>query len=194
MRNDLAQVQADMRFAHCSGAFGMLASSIAWFCAALAAAQASPRQAVWVLFIGGMLIHPSAVLISKLLGRPGHHSTGNPLGSLAWASTLWLIFSLPLAYAVSLLRIEWFFPAMLLIIGGRYLVFSSLFGMRIYWGCGLALAGAGYVLGRAGATPAVSAAAGVIIEAAFAVVTFVLDRREVRSKDAFKPSRARGST
>ena len=87
-----------------------------------------------MLFIGAMLIHPASVLISKIFGRPGNHSKGNTLGALAWASTLWLIFSLPLAYAVSLLRIEWFFPAMLLVIGGRFLVFGSLFGMRTYWG------------------------------------------------------------
>lgn len=181
MTTDLPQAQADMRYAYCSGASGMLASSLVWVCAAVATAQATPEQAVWVLFIGGMLIHPLGVLISKLLKRPGNHSKGNPLGSLAWASTLWLIFSLPLAYGVSMLRIEWFFPAMLLVIGGRYLVFSSLFGMRIYWTCGLALAGAGYFLAQSGASPTLSASAGAAIEAVFAAAIFVLDRREARS-------------
>jgi hypothetical protein len=193
MTTDLSQAQADMRFAYVSGASGMLASSIAWLCAAIATTHASPEKAVWVLFIGGMMIHPVGVLISKLLGRPGNHSKGNPLGSLAWASTLWLIFSLPLAYAVSLLRIEWFFPAMLLVIGGRYLVFSSMFGMRIYWVCGLALAGAGYLLGQAKASPTSSAFAGAAIEAAFAAAIFVLNRREARANDSFKPDPLRGS-
>ncbi|MDB5975449.1 MAG: hypothetical protein JWR07_2209 [Nevskia sp.] len=174
-------------------ASGMLASSIAWICAAIATTQTSPKQAVWVLFIGGMLIHPVGVLISKRFGRPGNHSKGNPLGPLAWASTLWLIFSLPLAYAVSLLRIEWFFPAMLLVIGGRFLVFSSLFGMRIYWGCGFALAGAGYFLGQTNASPTLSACAGATIEAAFAAVIFALNRREVRSNNSFKPNPLRRS-
>lgn len=123
-----------MRFAYLGGASGIFASSIVWLCAAIATTQTSPKRAVWVLFIGAMLIHPASVLISKIFGRPGNHSKGNTLGALAWASTLWLIFSLPLAYAVSLLRIEWFFPAMLLVIGGRFLVFGSLFGMRTYWG------------------------------------------------------------
>ena len=194
MTTDLSQAQADMRFAYFSGASGMFASSIAWLCAAIATIQASPKQAVWVLFIGGMMIHPVGVLISKLLGRPGNHSKGNPLGSLAWASTLWLIFSLPLAYAVSLLRIEWFFPAMLLVIGGRYLVFSSLFGMRIYWGCGLVLAGAGYFLWQANASPTLSAFAGAAIEVAFATAVFFLNRREVRSNNSFKPKPPPDST
>jgi hypothetical protein len=181
MQTDLAKAQADMRHAFCSGAAGMLASSLAWLSAAIAVALASPQRAVWVLFIGGMLIHPAGVVICKLLGRPGNHAKGNPLGSLAWASTLWLIFSLPLAYGVSLLRIEWFFPAMLLVIGGRFLVFSTLFGMRIFWVCGLALAGTGWLLGKMGAPPLLGALSGFAIEGTFAVIIFILDRREVRA-------------
>lgn len=179
MTNNLPQAQADMRSAYCGGAAGMLASSIAWLCAAIATIQASPQQAVWVLFIGGMLIHPVGVMIAKLLGRSGNHAKDNPLASLAWASTLWLIFSLPLAYAVSLLRVEWFFPAMMLVIGGRFLVFSSLFGMRIYWVCGLTLAGAAYLLWKIGATPTLSAFTGATIEATFAALIFFLHQREV---------------
>ena len=188
MTTDLSQAQADMRFAYVGGASGMLASSIVWLCAAIATIQASPKQAIWVLFIGATLIHPVGVLISKLNGRPGNHSKGNPLAQLAAASTLWLIFSLPLAYAVSVLRIEWFFPAMLLVIGGRFLVFSSLYGLHIYWACGLALAGAGCILGQANASPTLSALAGATIEGAFAAVIFVLNRREVLSNNSFKRS------
>ncbi len=179
MQTNFPQAQADMRNAYFGGAAGMLASSIAWLCAAIATIQASPQQAVWVLFIGGMLIHPVGVMIAKLLGRSGNHAKDNPLGSLAWASTLWLIFSLPLAYAVSLLRVEWFFPAMLLVIGGRYLVFGTLFGMRVYWVCGLSLAGAAYLLATIKATPTLGAFAGSAIEAVFAVFIFVQNQREM---------------
>lgn len=186
MATHLSHAQADMRFAYCSGASGMLASSIAWSCAAVTSIQASPQQAVWVLLIGGMLIHPAGVLIAKLLGRPGQHSKGNPLGSLAWASTLWLIFSMPLAYAASLLHIEWFFPAMLLVIGGRYLVFSSLFGLRIFWACGLLLAGAGYFLGQTKAPASLSAFSGAAIEAAFAAAIFALHRQGARPEPSFE--------
>ena len=193
MTTDLSHAQADMRFAYCSGAPGMLASALAWLCAAVATVQASPQQAVWVLFIGGMLIHPVGVLVSKVLGRPGQHARGNPLGSLAWASTLWLIFSLPLAYAVSLFRIEWFFPAMLLVIGGRYLVFGTLFGMRIHWLCGLALAGTAYLLVRTEASPTVAASAGAAIEVVFAAAIFILDRREWRTGSAARSNPFRGA-
>jgi hypothetical protein len=181
MIHEIRQAQADMRFAYNSGATGMLASAIAWTCATATVLFGTPGQAVWTLFIGGMLIHPVSILISKMLGRPGNHSKGNPLGALALASTAWLIFSLPLAYAASLLRIEWFFPAMLLVIGGRYLVFAALYGMRTYWVCGLTLAGAGFLLGLLLAPPILSAFAGAAIELTFAAALFVLDQRAQRA-------------
>ncbi|HEX7043661.1 MAG TPA: hypothetical protein VF203_03510 [Burkholderiales bacterium] len=63
------------------------------------------------LLVGGMLIHPTAVLLAKPLGRPGGHSPGNPLGVLALEGTVLLLLCLPVAYIVSLYRIEWFFPS-----------------------------------------------------------------------------------
>ena len=192
MTHDLTQSQSDMRSAYCSGGCGVLASSLAWLAAALAVLQASPRQAVWVLFIGGAAIHPVATILCKLFGASGKHTRGNPLGTLALASLFWLIFSLPLAYAVSLHRIEWFFPAMLLVIGGRYLTFHMLFGLRVYWILGLALAAAGYWLGSSFAEPMASAFTGAAIEALFAVYLLVANRREVRPDNSPKPAALRG--
>lgn len=179
MESDLSFAQADMRFAYHGGAAGMLASALVWLCASIAAACSSPAHAIWTLLIGGMFIHPAGMLISKLLGRPGTHSKGNPLGLLAGASTFWLIFSLPLAYAASLRHIEWFFPAMLLVIGGRYLVFHTLYGLRIYWACGLALAASGLLLGFLAIPAAVSAATGAGIEAVFGCAVMVSNRHAV---------------
>ena len=177
MINDLTQAQADMRSAYQSGGAGVLASSIAWAAATIATLKLAPMQAVWVLFAGGMLIHPVSILICKLLGASGKHAKGNPLGMLAGATTFWLIFMLPLAYVVAQYRIEWFFPAMLFVIGGRYLTFATLFGMRVYWVLGLTLAGVGYLLGQSLATPTIGAFAGSAIEFAFAGYILVTHRR-----------------
>jgi hypothetical protein len=176
----VADAQREMRYAYYGGAPGMLTSAAAWLVAGLVARLQSPERAVWALFIGGMLIHPVAVLFTKALGRPGKHSRDNPLGGLALATTFWLILSLPLAYAVSQVRTEWFFPAMLFVIGGRYLTFSTIFGTRVYWACGGALALAGYALGRFNVAPDLSAFAGAAVEAAFAAAIFVTARREAR--------------
>lgn len=191
--NDLNSAQADMRLAYLSGAAGMFVSAAAWLAAATTALVASPKQAIWVLFIGGALIHPVSTLLCKALGHSGKHSPGNPLAPLAFATTLWMIFCLPLVYGASLLRIEWFFPAMLLVIGGRYLTFSLLFAMRLYWVVGLTLAGSGYLLGRATVVPAWSGFSGAAIEAVFATVILIASQREARANNSFKPKPLRGS-
>jgi len=174
---DISEAQRDMRVGYLSGAPGVLASSIAWTAATSAAALISPQQAIWVLFIGGMLIHPAGLLIGKVLGASVTHTRGNPLAGLAGANTIWMIACLPLAYVASMQMIEWFFPALLLIIGGRYLTFGTLYGMRFYWVLGFALMGAGFGLGVLAPAPAISAGAGAAIELVFAMVAFTLHGR-----------------
>ena len=171
-----AEAQQDMHRAYFSGAPGMLTSAAVWFAAGAVAMLMSPERALWTLFIGAAFIHPVSVLVVKLLGRSGQHAKGNPLGSLAFATTVWLILSCAIAYGVSLYRMEWFFPAMLLVIGGRYLTFATLFGMRLYWVCGLTLALAGYVLVRLGAVPAAAAFTGGLLEASFAIAILIQSR------------------
>jgi len=163
----IADAQRDMRHAYMDGAPGILTSGTVWFVAGMACILRSPAEAVWTLFIGGMLIHPAALVLLKLFGRPAAHARANPLGTLALITTIWMILSLPLAYGVSLLRIEWFFPAMLFVIGGRYLTFATLYGMRIYLLFGAVLALAGYALGSRGAGAAAGAFAGAAIEVGF---------------------------
>ena len=171
------EAQRDMRLAYFSGAPGMFASALAWLAAGVVAMQVSDARAVLTLFAGGMLIHPVGVLLCKVLGRSGKHAKSNPLGALALESTAWLIFCLPITYAVSQFNVRWFFPAMLLVIGGRYLTFRTLFGLRIYWACGAALALAGYLLAVSKSQPHVAAFAGAAIEAAFAVAIIVRAQR-----------------
>ncbi len=172
--------QADMRRGYYSGATGILASAIAWTASAATAAIHSPERAIWVLLLAGMLIHPVGLLLCRLLGASGSHAKGNPFGLLAGASTFWLIFSLPLAYGVGLGHATWFFCAMLLTIGGRYLVFATLYGMRVYWALGLVLASAGVALAFLRASPLVAVSAGAAIEFVFAVVVMLQHRQWVR--------------
>ena len=176
----IADAQLDMRMAYYDGAPGILCSGLVWLIAGMVALNLSAKQAVWTLLIGGMFIHPAAILLNKGLGRGGKHHPSNPLASLAMASTFWMIMCLVLAYGVSLLRIEWFFPAVLLIIGGRYMTFATLYGMRFYWALGVVLAAAAYPLFAVGATPATGALIGGGIEVGFAVAAFVMSDRAAR--------------
>jgi hypothetical protein len=178
------EAQADMRHAYLGGAAGVFASSLAWLSAALVAHLVSPRAGIAALFIGGMLIHPAAILLSKLLGRPGSHAKDNPLGRLAIETTFWLLLAIPLAFLLSFQRVEWFFIAMLATIGGRYFTFSTLYGLRIYWAIGAALAMAAFALAATHAGPVVVALAGGVIELVFTGIVFASARRSPASLPA----------
>ncbi|OOG42578.1 hypothetical protein [Rhodanobacter sp. C05] len=170
MEMSFTEAQDDMRQGYCSGGPGILASAIAWACAAGIAASVSTHAAVWALLIGGLFIFPASILFCKLLGARGTHVKGNPLGVLAGASTFWLIFAIVIALVLSWHQQTWFFPAMLLTLGGRYLVFATAYGMRHYWVLGLLLATAGVITFVMSVQPAASAAVGSAIEGSFSVV------------------------
>jgi hypothetical protein len=173
----IEQAQADMRHAYLGGATGLAASAIAWLSAALTAFLVSPRGAIAALLIGGMLIHPTAMLLSRVLGRPGAHTRGNPLAPLAMESTVWLMLAIAVALLASLQRPEFFFIAMLLTIGGRYFTFATLYGLKLYWLCGATLAAAGAALALLGAEAALIALSGGLLELVFAALVFAKSRR-----------------
>ncbi len=173
----LSQAQQDMRTGYFWGAPGVAVSGLVWLVAGFVALLHSPSRAVLVLLVGGALIHPAGVVLNKLLGRSGAHTAGNPLGVLAMEGTVWLIAGIAIAYAMQILRPEWFFPAMLLVIGGRYLTFQTVYGLRIYWLLGATLCATGLALMLTPTPAATSALAGAAIELGFAVVIFILAKR-----------------
>ena len=149
----LPQLQAQMRAGYGSGWTGIAASALAWAVAAGVAWQGSAQHAITALLAGGVLIFPASLVLGKLLHLPCHHPKGNALGSLAGASTFWLIFCLPIAWLLGQQQPAWFFAAMLLVIGGRYLVFASVYGLTAL-----------------SMPAAVIATTGAIVELAFAIV------------------------
>lgn len=162
-----------MRDAYYGGATGALTSATAWLASALVAAFVSPIAGLLTLIFGGMAIFPLSVLLSKAIGRSGKHSSENPLGRLAIEGTFWMILIIPVAVGVALFKIEWFFPAMLLVIAGRYLTFATLYGMRIYWAFGATLALAAFPLAILNAPVFIGALAGALIEYMYGVAIFL---------------------
>ena len=173
----IGEAQADMRRAFVGGATGILASGLAWLTAAAFAHFANPRAGIAALFIGGMLIHPAAILFSRLLGSSGAPARDNPLTSLAIQTTVWMLLAIPLAFALSWQRTEWFFVGMLVTIGGRYLTFTTLYGLRTYAICGVVLAAAAFVLVALQAGSAQAAVTGGILELVFAALVFAQVRK-----------------
>lgn len=164
--------QTEMRHAHFNGAPGILVSGLVWITAALVCHLVGIKQGVWALLIGGALIHPLGLVVTKLLGRPSKTGKANALNQLTMASTVWLILCCAMAYGLFLLNPVLFFPAMLATIGSRYLVFASLFGNAIFWVLGAALIVAANLALFTMAPPAVAAGLGGLIEIAFAFRVF----------------------
>lgn len=175
---NILDAQKDMRYGFFGGGVGMFVSGVVWLIAGMVARNGEMNQAIWALLIGGVLISPVSGVITKALGRPDKSIPGNPLVKLAMESTVWMIFCLLLAYTLAQANPMWFFPAMLLIIGGRYLTFSTVFGMRIYWLCGLFLAAAGVALVMLNAPFGVQPFAGALIEIVLAPFVFLQGRKE----------------
>jgi hypothetical protein len=117
-------------------------------------------------------------MLAKLLGRSGKHTPGNPLLPLALETTVLLFIGLFLAFAMLQIKSQYFYPVMLLIIGGRYLMFSSLYGIRSYWMIGGLLAVSGVACFILKVDFAVGAFVGGVIEVLGAAAIFNLARRE----------------
>lgn len=169
---NITAAQQDMRTAYTEGATGVLASGLVWLTAALVAGLVSLKASILTLFFGGMLIHPLGLAFDKLAKRSGKHSKENPLASLAMESTVILLLGIMTALAMAQVKAEWFFLITLVIIGGRYLLFQTLFGKKIYWLLGALLAALGtaaFILNLP-IKPVIFA--GAIIEIVFAFLIF----------------------
>jgi hypothetical protein len=177
----MRSAQHDMRVAYLHGAPGIIVSGTVWLVAGLVAIYLSPYTAVWTLLIGGALIHPISILVNKILGASGTHDRNNPLGRLAMEGTIFMIMCMPLAYGLSFQKVEWFFQGMLLIIGGRYLMFATLYGTRLYWGLGIGLGIAAYLLFTLNSPAYISILSCAAIEIIFGLVLLIVVRKKQTS-------------
>ncbi len=164
--------QQDMNFSYYGGGTGVLVSGIVWCTAGFVALLNSSQSSMLTLFIGGMFIFPMSMLLSKALKRSGNHKDINPLGKLALESTVILFVGLFLAFSVAKLKVEWFYPIMLLTIGVRYLVFNTLYGLKVYWVLGAVLMLSGMLCIILDAEFMLGAFIGGVTEIIFASVIF----------------------
>ncbi|MFN3620252.1 DUF7010 family protein [Sphingorhabdus sp.] len=135
----LGEAQRDMRRAYVNGGVGIFVSGLVWAAAGLVTLYAEPLSAMAILFFGGMLIHPLSLLIARRVYHRGKVRAPNPMEMLALQSTAFLIIGLVVAYLVSPTYGDWFFAIALLTVGARYLVFQTVYGMRLYLVLGVIL-------------------------------------------------------
>jgi hypothetical protein len=165
----VAAAQADIRASEINGGVGVLVSGLVWLGAGAVAYLASFETALATLFFGGMAIYPVSTLLCRVLRAPAV-ARGNPMVPLALQSTVGLLAGFLLAWVIAQFEPAWFFPAMLVVIGARYFVFSTIYGSRTF----IALGGVLTALGCAGLIalklePWMAAVAGGAVEVVFGV-------------------------
>jgi len=130
---NISEAQKDMRTAYYGGGTGAIASGLIWLIAGVMAWQGEIMNSMLLFFIGGMFIFPASILISKLFKRSGKHQKANPLAKLSIETTVLIFVGLFIAYTMYHSFGDWFYSIMAMIIGGRYLMFQSVYGMKVYW-------------------------------------------------------------
>lgn len=139
----VADAQREVRQVYRGGFMGQLVSGVLWLVSAAAATWATPRAGILLLVIGGFFIFPLTTLGLRLLGGPWKLSAENPLGGLGMQVAFVLPLSLPVVAGAAAHRLEWFYPAFMVVLGAHYVPFVFVYGMRLF----AALAGVLIVLG-----------------------------------------------
>ncbi|PPF62202.1 hypothetical protein C5E11_11670 [Clavibacter michiganensis] len=129
---NVSQAQADVRRVYRAGFPGPLISAVIWAVANAVFIWVSPSAAMVVLFVGGMLIFPLTTLVLKLMGGPATLPKGHPSVALAMQSAFTVPFGLLVAIVLGAYEPALFFAASLIIVGAHYLVFISLYGLRVF--------------------------------------------------------------
>ena len=110
------------------------------------AVWSSPRAAIVTVVAGGFFIFPLTELLVRLGGERAVLSATNPLRHLGMQVAFVLPLSMPLLLPVSLYRQNWFYPALMVLLGAHYLPFVTLYGMRMFAALAALLVGGGFAI------------------------------------------------
>lgn len=142
----VVDAQREIRRAYMGGFMGQLVSGLLWLGSAMVGTWSSPRSAIVLIVVGGVFIFPLTRLGLAVIGHRVAITPGNPLNGLAMQVAFTLPLSLPVVGAAALYRLDWFFPAFMIILGAHYLPFVFLYGMRLFAVLSALLVSAGIVL------------------------------------------------
>lgn len=140
------EAQRDMRTGLMGGFMGQLVSAILWFASAALATWGNEGWAIGLLVVAGFFIFPLTKLGLILIGHRVGVSRSNPFNALGMQVAFVLPLSLLVVAAAALYRLEWFYPAFMIVLGAHYLPFVTLYGMKMFYVLAGVLAGAAVVL------------------------------------------------
>jgi hypothetical protein len=143
----ISDAQREIRTRFVGGFYGQLVSGCLWLASAALAVWRGPRAAILVLVVGGVFIFPATELLIRMTGERARVSAANTLQSLGMQIAFVLPLSMPLLLPVGLYRLNWFYPALMILVGAHYLPFVFLYGMRMFAVLAALLVGGGTVIG-----------------------------------------------
>jgi hypothetical protein len=117
-----------------------------WLTSAGLAIWRGPRASIITLVVGGFLIFPATELLIRAFGERARVSSANALWSLGMQIAFVLPLSMPLLVPVGLYRLNWFYPAMMILLGAHYVPFVFLYGMRMFGVLAALLVGGGTLI------------------------------------------------
>jgi hypothetical protein len=160
------------------GFVGQTVSAALWLASAAFATWSSPRAGILVLVLGGMMIFPLTQLGLRLMGQRAALSRDNPMGQLAMQVAFTVPLNLLVVGGATLCRLNWFYPACMVVVGAHYLPFVHLYGMWQFWILGGLLVAGGAVLALYAAS---SFALGGWLTAAILFAFALIGRRVARA-------------
>ena len=143
----ITEAQREVRTVFLGGFAGQAVSSALWLLSAAAATWGSPRRGIVVLAFGGALIFPITQAVLRSMGRRASLSTGNPMGQLAMQVAFAVPLNLLVVAGATLYRLNWFYPACMIVVGTHYMPFVFLYGMWQFWILSGLLVAGGVVIG-----------------------------------------------
>ena len=129
---DILDAQREVRSVYIGGFWGQLVTSVIWLASAALGTWVTPKASIVTVVIGGFFIFPITQVLLRLSGHRASVSRENPFNSLAMQVAFVLPLSMLLLVPVGLYRLNWFFPALIVLVGAHYLPFASLYGMRMF--------------------------------------------------------------
>jgi hypothetical protein len=142
----IPEAQMEMRSRYVGGFYGQLVSGVLWLVSAGLGAWGSPRSAITSLVVGGFFIFAMTELLVRIAGGATSLSASNALRGLGMQTAFVLPFSMLLLLPVTLYRLNWFYPALMILLGAHYLPFVTLYGMRMFAALAALLIGGGVII------------------------------------------------
>jgi hypothetical protein len=142
---DIADAQREMRTRFVGGFYGQFVSGVLWLVSASLATWSTPRAAITTLVLGGFFIFPATELLLRVAGGSPLNAQ-NALRHLGMQVAFVLPSSMPLLLPVGLYRLNWFYPALMVLLGAHYIPFVFLYGMRMFAVTAAVVMGGGMVI------------------------------------------------